>query len=74
MKACAPAVCFFVNCFVSCIVYPPHIKGKFEDADLLYMKAIAIGDEALGPDHPSVAEWLNNRAAVLMEQVRAVRR
>lgn len=44
-------------------------QGKFEDAGPLYLRAIDIAEKALGPDHPTLASMLNNRAAVLMAQV-----
>lgn len=45
-------------------------KGKYDEAERLYLKAIAIGEKALGADHPKVAEWLNNRAKLLQGLVR----
>lgn len=45
-------------------------QGKHEVADSLYQRAIAIEENASGPDHPHLAVTLNNRANVLQEQVR----
>lgn len=46
------------------------LQGKYDEADPLYLRAIAITEKALGPDHPSLAESLNNRAELLTAQVR----
>lgn len=48
------------------------IQGKYEEADLLYLRAIEIGEKALVSDHPDLGTWLNNRAESLRAQVRAV--
>lgn len=42
-------------------------QGKYSEADLLYLRAIEIGEKALGPDHPDLATWLSNRALVLLK-------
>ena len=44
-------------------------QGKYGEADLLYLRAIEIREKALGPDHPTVATSLNDRANVLHAQV-----
>lgn len=51
----------------------PAIQGKYEEAEPLYERSLAIREKALGPDHPAVATALNNRALLLEEQVRAIR-
>ncbi|CAB1106625.1 unnamed protein product [Ectocarpus sp. CCAP 1310/34] len=38
-------------------------QGKYEEADPLYLRAVEIGEKTLGPDHPTLAVWLNNKAA-----------
>lgn len=48
-------------------------QGKHDEAEPVYMRAIAIGEKALGPDHPFAAKSLNNRALTLAEQVGAMR-
>ena len=48
------------------------IQGKYEEADSLHLRAIDIGEKKLGPDHPNLATWLNNRAGLLENQVRAI--
>lgn len=49
---------------------PDLIKqGKFAEADTLFLRSIAIEEKALGPDHPSLAISLNNRAELLAKQV-----
>ncbi|CAN0523111.1 unnamed protein product [Ectocarpus sp. 8 AP-2014] len=40
-------------------------QGKYDDAEPLYVRAIAIGEKVLGPEHPDLAVWLNNRAGLL---------
>lgn len=45
-------------------------QGKYADADSLYARSQRIREEALGPDHPGVAQSLNNRAELLRAQVR----
>ncbi|CAM9733325.1 unnamed protein product [Scytosiphon promiscuus] len=44
------------------------IQGKFKEADSLYLRAIEIGENTLGPDHPDLAAWLKNRADLLKAQ------
>ena len=46
------------------------IQGHYTKADSLLARAIGIGEKSLGADHPDVATWLNNRAALLEKQVR----
>lgn len=48
-------------------------QGKYVEAEPLYEGSQAIREKALGPDHPAVAESLNNWAALLEKQVKAVR-
>lgn len=50
----------------------PTFQGKYDEAEPLYVRAIAIVEKALGPEHPDLAVWLRNRAALLQKQVRAV--
>lgn len=49
------------------------LQGKYCEADPLYLRTIEIGEKTLGPDHPTVAIRLNNRAILLGRQVRVVR-
>ena len=44
-------------------------QGKYEEADVLYLRAIRIQEEALSPDHPELAISLGSRAQVLEAQV-----
>lgn len=45
-------------------------KGKLEEADALYARAIAIGEEGLESDRdPDLASWLNNRGLLLEKKV-----
>ncbi|CAN0422393.1 unnamed protein product, partial [Ectocarpus sp. 13 AM-2016] len=43
-------------------------KGKYDEAEPLYIRAIAIREKALGPDHPDVASCLKNLADPLQSQ------
>ncbi|CAN0517577.1 unnamed protein product, partial [Ectocarpus sp. 12 AP-2014] len=43
-------------------------QGKYEEADPLYLRAIDIGENTLGLDHPALAARLNNRAGLLADQ------
>lgn len=49
---------------------PDSYQGKFDEADRLCLRAIDIHEKALGPDHPHLGAPLNNRAMLLMAQVR----
>lgn len=55
------------------VVLPVILQGKDAEADLLYLRAIDIGEKTLGPDHPDLAVRLNNRALLLKKQVRGGR-
>lgn len=44
-------------------------QGKSKAADVLYVRAINIGDKTLHPDHPDLVDWLNSRTILLEEQV-----
>ena len=48
-------------------------QGNYDEAGKLYERSLAIREKALGPNHPDVAESLNNTARLLKAQVRAVR-
>jgi len=39
-------------------------QGDYAKAEPLYKRSLAIAEEALGPDHPSVATSLNNLAVL----------
>lgn len=45
------------------------VQGKYEEADIFFLDAIEISTATLGPDHPSLATTLNNRACLLKDQV-----
>ena len=53
-----PPICFF-----------PALQGKYDDAEPLYRRALAIQEKTLGGDHPDVAESLNHLAGLLRSQV-----
>ena len=42
--------------------------GRYDEAEPLYRRALAIGEKALGHNHPDVATWLNNLANLLQAQ------
>ncbi len=42
-------------------------QGKYAEAEPLYGRALAILEKTLGPDHPNVAQSLENYAALLRE-------
>ena len=44
-------------------------QGKYDDAEPLIKRALAIREETLGPQHPEVAASLNNLALLLRTQV-----
>ena len=51
-----------------------RFQGKYAEAEPLYERCQAIVEKVLGPDHPSLATTLSNRAGLLEIQVRAVRK
>src|SRR5262249_30712138 len=47
-----------------------NAQGRYAEAEPLYKRALAIGEKALGPEHPTVALSLNNLAALYNVQGR----
>ncbi|CAN0234238.1 unnamed protein product [Scytosiphon promiscuus] len=45
-----------------------ELQGKFEEAEPLYKRSLAIDEKVYGPDHPEVATDLNNWAGLLESQ------
>ena len=45
-------------------------QGRYQEAAPLYERAIAIGEKTLGPEHPDLANWLNNFAVLLWKSNR----
>ena len=45
-------------------------QGRYDDAEPLYKRSLAIWEKALRPDHPSVALSLNNLALLYRRQGR----
>jgi tetratricopeptide (TPR) repeat protein len=45
-------------------------QGRYADAEPLYKRALAIREKTLGPDHPDVAQSLNNLALLYDQQGR----
>ena len=48
------------------------LQGKFDQAEPLYRKALAIDRNVYGDDHGTVATDLNNLAVLLQDTVRSV--
>jgi tetratricopeptide (TPR) repeat protein len=44
------------------------VQGKYAQAEPFFLRALAIWEQALGPDHPQVAYPLNNLATLYSEQ------
>ena len=42
-----------------------HVRGAYDEAEPLYREAIAIGQDALGADHPDIAQRQNSLALLL---------
>ncbi len=42
--------------------------GKYDEAEPLYRRALAIREKALGPQHPDTATSINNLAGLLASQ------
>lgn len=47
-------------------------QGKYDEAGAMYERSLAIREKTLRPDHPDVAESLNNQAVLLNNQVRTI--
>ena len=45
-------------------------QGHYVEAEVLYLRAIGILEQTLGPEHPSLATALNNLAVVYLKQGR----
>ncbi len=43
-------------------------RAQYTEAKPLYQRAIAIGEQTLGPEHPTLATWLNNLALLYQRQ------
>ncbi len=46
-------------------------QGKYAEAEPLHQRALAIREKALGPEHPHVAQTLENYAVLLRQTARA---
>lgn len=56
------------------LFFPVTFQGKYEEADPLHDRSLAILEKVLGPDHPDVAVVLNNGAESLHRQVTGIGR
>lgn len=54
--------------------FPVTCQGKYKEAVPLFKRSLAIHEKVYkdGPDHPDVAVSLNNLAALLNSQVKAI--
>lgn len=52
----------------------PVSKGKYDEADPLYRRALASDEKTLGRDHPTVAKDLNNLGVSMTKQARSCTR
>lgn len=48
------------------------LQGKYEEAEPLYKRSVAIDEALYGPDHPDVAVDLNNWASSFFQQVKPI--
>lgn len=46
-----------------------YSQGKYGEAEPLFRRALEISEQALGQDHPDVAQSLNSLATLLRDQV-----
>lgn len=46
-----------------------RFQEKYEEADTLYLRSIEMTEATLGPNHPTLAARLNDRALLLVDQV-----
>ena len=46
-------------------------QGHYAEAEPLFKRSLAIVEKALGPEHPNVAQGLENYAALLRQTARA---
>lgn len=84
---CLTSVCFVVSARQSAIVLLFSMpafntflfvvfgasQGKYEEAELLAKRSLAMVEKVYGHDHPKVVIDLNNYATLLSEQVRVIR-
>ncbi|CAN0150979.1 unnamed protein product, partial [Ectocarpus sp. 12 AP-2014] len=47
-------------------------QGRYDEADLLYLRVNRVLEKTLGPDHPDLASSLRCRAELFQRQVRVV--
>ncbi len=50
----------------------PLAQGRYADAEPLYKRALAIHEKVLGPEHPLVAQSLENYAILLRKTGRDI--
>lgn len=53
---------------------PPVAQGKYDQAEPLFKRSLAIREKALGSEHPDVASSLNDLAVLLNRHVRYISR
>lgn len=59
-------------CSCCYVIWVPASQGKYEDAELLYRRAMEIAGATLGEAHPDYYVKLNNLAWLLKRQVKAI--
>jgi Flp pilus assembly protein TadD len=52
------------------LYYVRFVRHSFAKAEPLYQRALALREQALGPNHPEVAQSLNNLAIIYSAQGR----
>ena len=50
---------------LTCFVCAMADQGKYEEAEPLFKRSLAIREKALGAEHPDVAQSLNNMGLLL---------
>ena len=73
LRKCSSAVFFHFHPKIRLYHAVHCIQGNYAEAEPLYERSQAIREKVLGPEHPDVAQSLNNRAELLKSQVRAKR-
>ena len=55
--------------FLTATTHLLSMQGKYEEAQRLYERLLAIREKVLGPDHPEIAARLNSLTGLLKNQV-----
>ncbi len=68
MRRARRRVRFAARAPVSQVVISEAGQGRYAEAEPLYKRSLAIREKVLGPEHPGVAQSLNNLAALYKAQ------